>query len=190
MNVVVWSSLDKSALARTIHRIVSRLDRTLPIIQLRTMDDVFEESEARPRFLTVLLGRFATVALVLSATRHPWRARVLGGRTAARDRHSARARRQRERRLADGIAAGPGLAIVGLSVGLVDAAALTRLHRRSCSAWNDRSAHVHGVRALHAPRRGARVHCAGAPGNDRGPVGGTPDGLIRAPGILGSVAQT
>ena len=67
MNVVVRSTLDKATLAPTIRRVVSGLDRSLPIVQYRTMDEVFSESVARPRFLAKLLGVFATVALLLSA---------------------------------------------------------------------------------------------------------------------------
>jgi predicted permease len=67
MNVVIRSTLDKTVLAPTIHRIVAALDPTLPIVQYRRMDEVFVESVARPRFLANLLGVFATVALLLSA---------------------------------------------------------------------------------------------------------------------------
>ena len=40
---------------RRVHRAVADLDPTLPISQLRTMDDVMWEAVARPRFLTFLL---------------------------------------------------------------------------------------------------------------------------------------
>jgi putative ABC transport system permease protein len=46
---------------------VRALDATLPIVRMRTMDDVFGTAVARPRFLTVLLGVFAALALVLAA---------------------------------------------------------------------------------------------------------------------------
>jgi putative ABC transport system permease protein len=127
MNIVVRSRLDKAALAPTIHRIVSRLDGTLPVIQLRTMDEVFDESEARSHFLTALLGVFATVALVLSAI----------GTYGVLAYSVAERRREIGIRLALGASEGGvlrmvlkqglGLAIVGMIFGLVGAAALTRL---------------------------------------------------------------
>jgi ABC-type antimicrobial peptide transport system permease subunit len=43
------------------------MDRTLPIVDLRTMDDVFADSVARQRFLAQLLGIFAALALALAA---------------------------------------------------------------------------------------------------------------------------
>jgi len=43
------------------------MDRTLPIVKLRTMDDVFSDSIARQRFLAQLLGIFAGLALALAA---------------------------------------------------------------------------------------------------------------------------
>jgi predicted permease len=55
------------SLAGPIRKIVHDLDPTLPIVKLETMDDVFGESVARPRFLTTLLGIFAALALALAA---------------------------------------------------------------------------------------------------------------------------
>jgi hypothetical protein len=46
---------------------VRGLDASLPIVRLQTMDEAFGRSVARPRFLTVLLGVFAVLALVLAA---------------------------------------------------------------------------------------------------------------------------
>ena len=43
------------------------MDPTLPIVKLRTMDEVFAESVSRPRFLAQLLGLFAGLALALAA---------------------------------------------------------------------------------------------------------------------------
>jgi putative ABC transport system permease protein len=55
------------SLARVVRENVNAMDRTLPIVQLRTMDDVFSDSVARQRFLAQLLGIFAGLALVLAA---------------------------------------------------------------------------------------------------------------------------
>ena len=67
MNVVVRSTLPLESLAPVIRETVRASDRTLPIVQLRTMDDVFSDSIARQRFLAQLLGVFAALALALAA---------------------------------------------------------------------------------------------------------------------------
>ncbi len=46
---------------------VQSLDSGLPIVRLRSMEEVVEAAVAHPRFLTVLLGLFAGLALLLAA---------------------------------------------------------------------------------------------------------------------------
>ena len=67
MNIVVRSTLPLETLAPQIRQIVRGMDPTLPIVRLRTLDDVFAESVSRPRFLVQLLGFFAALALLLAA---------------------------------------------------------------------------------------------------------------------------
>jgi predicted permease len=67
MNIVVRSALPEEALTRDIQQAVRAQDSTLPIVKLRTMDQVFADSAARPRFLAQLLGIFAGLALALAA---------------------------------------------------------------------------------------------------------------------------
>jgi ABC-type antimicrobial peptide transport system permease subunit len=67
MNVVVRSSLPEDTLARMIQQAVHAQDPSLPIVKMRTMDQVFADSAARPRFLAELLGIFAALALALAA---------------------------------------------------------------------------------------------------------------------------
>ncbi|MGH7635525.1 MAG: FtsX-like permease family protein, partial [Gemmatimonadaceae bacterium] len=67
MNVVMRSTLSPDALAPTIRRIVGSLDPSLPIVGLQSMDEVFADALARPRFLAELLVIFAVVALALAA---------------------------------------------------------------------------------------------------------------------------
>jgi predicted permease len=67
MNVVMRTSLPLSSLSSQVQQAVASMDPTLPVINLQTMDDVFSESTARPRFLAQLLGGFALLALVLAA---------------------------------------------------------------------------------------------------------------------------
>ena len=67
MNIVMRSELPLDALAPQIRRVVRSMDPSLPIVRLRTMDDVFGTSVSRPRLLAQLLGTFAGLALLLAA---------------------------------------------------------------------------------------------------------------------------
>ncbi len=67
MNLVVRSNLPPEALAGDIRKIVQSMDPALPIVKLRTMDQVFSEAASRPRFLAELLAIFAALALALAA---------------------------------------------------------------------------------------------------------------------------
>jgi predicted permease len=67
MNVVLRTSQPVAAIQPSIAKTVSALDAGLPIVKLRTMDEVFGDSVSRPRFITLLLGIFAGLALVLAA---------------------------------------------------------------------------------------------------------------------------
>jgi predicted permease len=67
MNVVIRTSLPVESLAPQIRQIVKSMDPTLPVVKLRSMDDVFAESISQPRFLAQLLGGFAGLALMLAA---------------------------------------------------------------------------------------------------------------------------
>ncbi len=67
MNVVMRTSLPPAALAQTVERFVRDADHTVPVVRLRDMDDVFEESIRRPRLLAQLVGAFGGLALLLAA---------------------------------------------------------------------------------------------------------------------------
>jgi putative ABC transport system permease protein len=67
MNIVMRTSLPLSTIASQVQQTVAAMDPSLPIIKLQTMDDVFTETTARPRFLAQLLGGFALLALALAA---------------------------------------------------------------------------------------------------------------------------
>jgi predicted permease len=67
MNVVMRTSLPLSSISSQVQQAVASMDPSLPIINLQTMEDVFSESTARPRFLAQLLGGFALLALALAA---------------------------------------------------------------------------------------------------------------------------
>jgi putative ABC transport system permease protein len=67
MNVVIRTSADPEALGSSIQRVVREADAMLPIVRYRSMDEVFADAVARPRFLTTLLAVFAGLALLLAA---------------------------------------------------------------------------------------------------------------------------
>jgi len=129
MNIVMRTSLTPDALAPQIRRIVQRMDPTLPIVNLRSMDDVFAEAMSRPRFLAQLLGVFAGLALLLASIGTYG---ILSYSVTERSReigiHMALgASRGNVLRMI--LAQGLRLTVVGLVGGLAAAFALTRLLR-------------------------------------------------------------
>jgi predicted permease len=56
-----------TALAGAVRNEIRSLDRALPISELRTLDEVMDKARSRPKFLTLLLGIFSTLSLILAA---------------------------------------------------------------------------------------------------------------------------
>jgi putative ABC transport system permease protein len=67
MNIVVRSPLGLDQLAPTYRQAINELDASLPLVRLRSMDEVVGDAIARPRFLAVLLAILAGLALALAA---------------------------------------------------------------------------------------------------------------------------
>jgi ABC-type antimicrobial peptide transport system permease subunit len=67
MNVVLRTSLPPATLRTTLDGILRDTDRSVPIVRLRDMNGVFEDSITRPRLLAQFLGGFAGLALLLAA---------------------------------------------------------------------------------------------------------------------------
>jgi putative ABC transport system permease protein len=67
MNLVLRTTLPPGTLRQSIEAAVREADPSVPIVRLRDMDAVFDESIRRPRLLAHLLGGFAGLALLLAA---------------------------------------------------------------------------------------------------------------------------
>jgi putative ABC transport system permease protein len=67
MYLVVRASGDAVEVAPAIRRQLESMDRSLPLAQVRTMDQLLDESIVQQRFRTWLVGGFAALALILSA---------------------------------------------------------------------------------------------------------------------------
>ncbi|MGH7577294.1 MAG: ABC transporter permease [Longimicrobiales bacterium] len=67
MNVVLRAGTTPASLAPAVRREMAALDESLPLANMQGMDRVLHGSIAQPRFLTLLLGSFAAIALTLAA---------------------------------------------------------------------------------------------------------------------------
>jgi predicted permease len=67
MNFIIRGAVPFDTLAPQFRQAVQSLDSGLPIVRMRSMDDVIDAAVARPRFMTILLGVFAGLALLLAA---------------------------------------------------------------------------------------------------------------------------
>ncbi|HET9985058.1 MAG TPA: ABC transporter permease [Longimicrobiales bacterium] len=127
LNVVMRTTTEPMSLAGIVRREVRALDPNLPVTELQTVQQLISRSISRPRFFTVLLGIFAAVALALSAVGIfgvisygvVQRRREIGIRMALGARPA--------NVLALVLGGAARLALGGVVVGLVAAAALTRL---------------------------------------------------------------
>ena len=66
LTLLARTSGDPISLVASIRRELQALDPNLPLARVRTMEDVIAQGVARPRFITMLLGAFAAVALLLA----------------------------------------------------------------------------------------------------------------------------
>src|SRR5262249_34482525 len=65
--VTLRSSGDPMSMNAAARLVIKDLDPALPISNVRTMDEVLSLAQARPRFLTMLLGLFSALAMVLAS---------------------------------------------------------------------------------------------------------------------------
>jgi predicted permease len=129
VNFVVRGSNDSAPLEGSIRNAVRELDSTLPVYNLRSMNEVVSRSMVQPRFLALLLAVFSGIALFLAAIgiygvmaySVAQRTQEIGVRMAlgARPLHVLRLI----------IAQSMGMLLIGVVIGLAGAFALTRLMR-------------------------------------------------------------
>jgi putative ABC transport system permease protein len=67
MTVVVRSDAAAGEIGARVRRVVASIDPSVPVSDVRTMDQIISGSVSKPRFTMVLVGAFAGLALLLGA---------------------------------------------------------------------------------------------------------------------------
>lgn len=67
MSIVVRASGNSSTTVSAVRRELGDIDPALPLADIRSMNELLSAAQSRPRFLTLLLTLFASVALILAA---------------------------------------------------------------------------------------------------------------------------
>jgi predicted permease len=118
---------DSRNLVGAVRERLNAMDSSLPLSDVRTMDDVMERAQARPRFLTLLLALFSVTALAIATV----------GIYGVVSYSVARRTKEFGLRMVLGaqggdvlglvMKQGAGMVVIGLAAGLIAAFALTRL---------------------------------------------------------------
>jgi len=125
--VVVRTSVDPQSLGTAVRKTVWEIDKDQPVSDIRSMEEIVSEAVARQRFSMVLLGVFAMLALVLAAVGiYGVMSYSVGQRT-----HEIGIRMalgaQRSDVLKMAVGQGLRLVLIGVAIGVVSAAVLTRV---------------------------------------------------------------
>jgi predicted permease len=64
--VVLRGKSDPSSFAGAVRAEVRTIDPTIPVAEVRLMEDVLASAQSRPRFLTLLLTLFSSIALIIA----------------------------------------------------------------------------------------------------------------------------
>ncbi|MEK9509579.1 ABC transporter permease [Gemmatimonadota bacterium Y43] len=67
LRYVIRTASDPAAMAAPVRDLVRRLDPTLAVAEVRTIDDIKAAAVSQPRFTVLLMGVFSLVALLLAA---------------------------------------------------------------------------------------------------------------------------
>jgi putative ABC transport system permease protein len=127
MSLLVRTVGEPAGIAAAIRSAVLALDKDQPVYSIKTLDGVISESVAKPRFRTMVLGIFATLALILAAVG------IYGvmSYTVIRSTHEIGIRLALGAQVEDVLKLvlrnGMTLAVIGVAIGLAGAFALTRL---------------------------------------------------------------
>ncbi len=124
---VIRTFSDPASLTPAVADIIHKVDASLPVTQVLTMDDLLSSSVSPRRFSAVLIGVFAGLALLLAAVGiYGVMSYVVGQRTHEIGiRMALGAQPSDVRRLV--VNRGVKLAVAGVAIGLAGALALTRL---------------------------------------------------------------
>lgn len=127
MNFVVHTGVDPLSMVDTIRKEIAEMDKDLPFYSVKTFNQYLGRGLAQPRFLALLLGLFAGLALALAAVGlYGLISYSVSRRTHEIGIRMALGATQREV-LSMVVEQGAVLAAIGGAVGLVAAFALTRL---------------------------------------------------------------
>jgi predicted permease len=126
MTVTIRTAINPESIVGAVRRVVHQVDKTLPIYDVRTMNQYLSDTVATPRFDTLLLGIFGGFALVIAAVGiYGVMAYSVTHRTHEIGiRITLGAKKANVLRLVLGH--GMGLALTGVGIGLMAALALTR----------------------------------------------------------------
>jgi putative ABC transport system permease protein len=129
MSLVVRTSMDPSSVVPGLRQELARLDKDLPLSQVRTMNELIDESVVQQRFRTWLLGVFSALALLLAAVGiYAVISHMVGERTREIGiRMALGATRKEILKLILGQAS--QLAVIGIFTGIAGALLLTRVMR-------------------------------------------------------------